>query len=226
MWNALAWALFGAGFVAAVAFVTLVVHASPGKVLLVLAAGSRLSAYVGATVGEIGFLRGIWLDGSIRLAWLEDYAASLTERSDVPVPERLSGGIRFDHVSFSYPGTEKRVLEDVCLEMKPGAVVAVVGENGAGKSTLVKLLCRLYQPTEGRILVDGLELARMPVDAWRLKACRGVSGFLPVRVSSSPECGTGGSIADRLPAGGSRTQSSGPVPATSSLDWRRALRRN
>ena len=77
IWNTLAWAIFGAGFVAAVAFVALVVHASPGKVLLVLAAGSRLSAYIGATVGEIGFLRGIWLDGSIRLAWLEDYAAAL-----------------------------------------------------------------------------------------------------------------------------------------------------
>ena len=52
------------------------------EVLLVLAAGSRLSAYIGATVGEIGFLRGIWLDGSVRLAWLEDYAAALGEHSD------------------------------------------------------------------------------------------------------------------------------------------------
>ena len=89
-WHMLAWSIFGIGFVSTVAFVTLVIHASPGKVLLVLAAGSRLSAYIGATVGEIGFLRGIWLDGSIRLAWLEDYAAALIEHSDVPVPERLS----------------------------------------------------------------------------------------------------------------------------------------
>ncbi len=191
MWNALAWALFGAGFVAAVAFVTLVVHASPGKVLLVLAAGSRLSAYVGATVGEIGFLRGIWLDGSIRLAWLEDYAASLTERCDVPVPGRLSRGIRFDHVSFSYPGTERRVLEDVCFEIKPGAVVAVVGENGAGKSTLVKLLCRLYQPTEGRILVDGLELARMPVDAWRLRLAGAFQDFFRFEFRAHQTVGLG-----------------------------------
>ena len=51
--------------------------APAGDVLLVLAAGARLSAYIGATVGEIGFLRGIWMDGSRRLAWLEDYAASL-----------------------------------------------------------------------------------------------------------------------------------------------------
>ena len=70
--------------------------AAPGNVLLVLAAGSRLSAYIGATVGEIGFLRGIWLDGSRRLAWLEDYAAALAEHADTPVPERLESGIRFE----------------------------------------------------------------------------------------------------------------------------------
>src|SRR5208283_2487045 len=115
LWHTLAWAVFGAGFVAAVLFATLGIHATPGNVLLVLAAGSRLSAYIGATVGEIGFLRGIWLDGSKRLAWLEDYAAALIEHSDGPVPRRLSAGIRFEHVCFAYPGTERRVLEDVCL---------------------------------------------------------------------------------------------------------------
>jgi ATP-binding cassette, subfamily B, bacterial len=136
-------------------------------VLLVLAAGARLSFYVAATVGEIGFLRGIWLDGSRRLAWLEDYAASLVEHSDAPVPERLQEGIRFEHVSFAYPGTERLVLEDVNLHLKPGSVVAIVGENGAGKTTLVKLLCALYRPASGRILIDGVDLARMPPDTWR-----------------------------------------------------------
>jgi ATP-binding cassette subfamily B protein len=120
-------------------------------------------------VGEIGFLRGFWLDGSRRLAWLEDYAASLVRGADAPVPAMLRDGIRFEHVSFTYPGTERLVLDDVDLHLKPGSVVAIVGENGAGKTTLVKLLCQLYQPTGGRILVDGVELARMPPDAWRLR---------------------------------------------------------
>ena len=185
MWHALAWTVFGAGFVGAVAFASLWLHATPGNVLLVLAAGSRLSAYIGATVGEIGFLRGIWLDGSKRLAWLEDYAAALTEHCDQPVPERLSAGIRFEHVSFVYPGTERLVLEDVCLDFRPGSVVAIVGENGAGKTTLVKLLCRLYQPTSGRILVDGLELAHAR-RCMAVAARRRVSGFLPVRVPGAP----------------------------------------
>ena len=135
--------------------------------LLVLAAGSRLSAYVGATVGELGFLTGFWAYGARRLAWLEDYAASLVARADLPVPARLEQGIRFDHVSFAYPGTERLVLEDVNLDLPAGAVVAVVGENGAGKSTLVKLLAKLYEPTSGHILVDGSDLGRMHAAEWR-----------------------------------------------------------
>ena len=75
-WHTLAWAIFGGAYVGAVVFVSFGLHATPQAVLLVLAAGSRLSAYVSATVGEIGFLRSIWMDGSQRLAWLEDYAAS------------------------------------------------------------------------------------------------------------------------------------------------------
>ena len=167
VWHTLAWAIFGAAYVGAVVFVASVLAAPPGDVLLVLAAGSRLSAYIGGTVGEIGFLRGIWLEGSRRLAWLEDYAASQSRGADLPVPAHLGEGIRFEHVSFAYPGTDRLVLDDVTLRLAPGSVVAIVGENGAGKTTLVKLLCRLYQPTQGRILVDGGELARMPPDRWR-----------------------------------------------------------
>ena len=169
LWHALAWAIFGAAYVGAVAFVASVLAAPPGDVLLVLAAGARLSAYIGGTVGEIGFLRGIWLEGSRRLAWLEDYAAAQSQGADVPAPERLSEGISFEHVCFAYPGTERLVLEDIDLRLAPGSVVAIVGENGAGKTTLVKLLCRLYQPTKGRILIDGAELARMPPDTWRTR---------------------------------------------------------
>jgi len=167
LWLAGGWAIFGAAYVAAVAFVSAGLHASAGDVVLVLAAGSRLSAYIGATVGEIGFMRGIWLDGSRRLAWLEDYAASKAQGADAAVPEQLTDGIRFDHVSFVYPGTDRLVLDDVNLLIPPGSVVAIVGENGAGKSTLVKLLSRMYQPTSGRILIDGVTLARMPADEWQ-----------------------------------------------------------
>jgi len=168
-WHTLAWAVFGGAYVGAVVFVASVLAAPAASVLLVLAAGARLSAYIGATVGEIGFLRGIWMDGSRRLAWLEDYAASIVASAGtpVPVPDRLSRGIRLEHVSFAYPGTERLVLQDVSLELPAGRVIAIVGENGAGKTTLVKLLARFYEPTSGAIYVDDQPLARMPVPEWR-----------------------------------------------------------
>jgi ATP-binding cassette subfamily B protein len=166
-WHTLAWAVFGVAYVGAIVFVSSVLKSPPGAVLLVLAAGARLSAYIGATVGEIGFLRGIWMDGSIRLAWLEDYAAALEAHADLPVPSRIQTGIRLDHVSFAYPGTQRLVLDDVSLELPAGAVVAIVGENGAGKTTLVKLLGKLYEPTSGAIYVDDQPLARMPAPEWR-----------------------------------------------------------
>jgi ATP-binding cassette, subfamily B, bacterial len=191
VWHAFGWATFGAAYVAAVVFVSSVLAAKPGDVLLVLAAGARLSAYIGATVGEIGFLRGIWLDGSRRLAWLEDYAASLVEGADAPVPSQLKEGIRFEHVTFAYPGTERVVLDDVNLHLEPGSVVAIVGENGAGKTTLVKLLCRLYRPTSGRILVDGVDLARMPPDTWRLRLAGAFQDFFRFEFKARHTVGVG-----------------------------------
>jgi len=191
VWHALGWAVFGAAYVAAVVFVASVLAAPPGDVLLVLAAGARLSAYIGATVGEIGFLRGIWLDGSRRLAWLEDYAAAQMEGADAPVPERLAEGIRFDHLSFAYPGTDRVVLDDVDLHLEPGSVVAIVGENGAGKTTLVKLLCRLYRPTSGRILVDGVDLARMPAKEWRSRLSGAFQDFFRFELKAGHTVGVG-----------------------------------
>jgi ATP-binding cassette, subfamily B, bacterial len=200
-WHTLTWAIFGAGYVGAVIFVSAVLKGTPGQVLLVLAAGARLSAYIGATVGEIGFLRGFWLDGSRRMAWLEDYAASLMEHADAPAPERLADGIRFEHVSFTYPGTERRVLDDINLELKPGAVVAIVGENGAGKSTLVKLLCRMYQPDQGRILIDGQDLARIRADEWRLRIAGAFQDFFRCDVVEHLASGLETQLGTTWPAG-------------------------
>jgi ATP-binding cassette subfamily B protein len=167
LWHALAWAVFGLAYVGAIVFVSSGLGAPAGQVLLVLAAGARLSGYIGATVGEIGFLRGFWMDGSRRLAWLEDYAASVAALGDLPVPATLHRGIRLDHVSFTYPGTSRLVLDDVSLTLPAGAVVAIVGENGAGKTTLVKLLTKMYEPLSGSILVDDTPLARVPAAEWR-----------------------------------------------------------
>jgi len=191
MWHALAWGIFGSAYVGAVVFVAKGLRAPAGDVLLVLAAGARLSMYVGATVGEIGFLRGIWMDGSQRLAWLEDYAAAMTASADLPVPERLVEGIRFDRVTFSYPGTSRVVLDDVSLTLPAGAVVAIVGENGAGKTTLVKLLGKLYEPTSGAIVVDGQPLARMPAAVWRQRVAGAFQDFFRFEFVARHSVGVG-----------------------------------
>ena len=166
-WHAVAWAIFGSAYVGAVVFVSSGLHASASQVLLVLAAGARLSAYIGATVGELGFLRGFWMDGSRRLAWLEDYAAAVGALGDQAVPSVLRRGIRVEHVSFAYPGTSRVVLDDVSVELPAGSVVAIVGENGAGKTTLVKLLAKMYEPTSGSIFLDETPLARVQASEWR-----------------------------------------------------------
>ena len=176
-WHTVSWAVFGLAYVGGVVFVASGLGAQPGDVLLVLAAGARLSAYIGATVGEIGFLRGFWSDGSRRLAWLEDYAAAVAARADLTVPAVLRHGIRFDHVSFAYPGTPRVVLDDVSFTLPAGAVVAIVGENGAGKTTLVKLLAKMYEPASGAILVDEAPLARMPADEWRARMAGAFQDF-------------------------------------------------
>ncbi len=176
-WHALAWAIFGLAYVGAVVFVSYGLHAPASSVLLVLAAGARLSAYIGATVGEIGFLRGFWMDGSRRLAWLEDYAASVAAAGDLPAPAVLRRGIRLDHVSFAYPGTSRTVLDDVSLTLPAGAVVAIVGENGAGKTTLVKLLAKMYEPSSGSIFLDDTPLARVAAGEWRARLAGAFQDF-------------------------------------------------
>ncbi len=190
-WHALAWAVFGAAYVGGIVFVSSRSGVTPGDVLLVLAAGARLSAYIGATVGEIGFLRGVWMDGSRRLAWLEDYAAAQLRDADARAPERIERGIVFDHVSFAYPGTDRLVLKDVDLALAPGSVVAVVGENGAGKTTLVKLLSGMYRPTEGRILVDGVDLARVPPAEWRERLAGAFQDFVRFELVARQSVGVG-----------------------------------
>ncbi len=167
LWHAGVWAVFGLAYVGAIVFVASGLKRGVGDVVLVVAAGTRLASYVGATAGELGFLRGFWLDASRRLIWLEDYASGVDPGATAQAPAFLSNGITFEGVSFRYPGTQRLVLEGVDLCLPAGSVIAVVGENGAGKTTLVKLLARMYSPTEGRITIDGIDLANIDTRQWR-----------------------------------------------------------
>jgi ATP-binding cassette, subfamily B, bacterial len=149
---------------------------SPGRigdVVLTLRLTSQLNAQIAGIAQATGTLHQT-LQVALRHVWLLDYAKSkrkqVTGTGEVAAaPRRLRGGIVLEDVSFTYPGTETEVLSDVTLWLPPGGVVAVVGENGAGKSTLVKLLSRMYEPTSGRITVDGVDLTAIDLDEWRAR---------------------------------------------------------
>jgi ATP-binding cassette subfamily B protein len=92
----------------------------------------------------------------------------------VPLPEPLTGQLRFEDVHFRYPGATDEALRGIDLEVRPGEVLALVGETGAGKSTIVKLIARFHDPTGGRVLVDGVPLTDVDVDAYRQRL-----GYVP-----------------------------------------------
>ena len=85
----------------------------------------------------------------------------------VSVPQPMQKGILFENVSFKYPASNGKVLEDISLYIEQGEVVALVGENGSGKTTFVKLLCRLYDPNQGTITLDGIDLRHFETVALR-----------------------------------------------------------
>ena len=190
-WYAGGWAVFALGYVGAIALVAAGPRASASGAILVLTAGARLSSYLNATVGEIGFLRGTWMDGAQRLAWLEDYASAAVQHADRPAPDEIGEGIRLEHVTFRYPGADRLALDDVSLFLPAGSVVAIVGENGAGKSTLVKLLAKLYSPTAGRILVDGTDLASIDSVRWRERLAGAFQDFFRFEFHARVAIGVG-----------------------------------
>ncbi len=123
--------------------------------------------------------------GSLLSGWNEIYAGGLflnnlfsflaveprmKAPSDArPVPERITQGIVFENVSFKYPNRDEFALKDVSLHIRPGEKIALVGANGAGKSTFIKLLTRLYEPSDGRILIDGVDVREFDVAELRKK---------------------------------------------------------
>jgi ATP-binding cassette subfamily B protein len=120
--------------------------------------------------GMLGGLAGIYEDNLFLSNMHEflDLKRKVVEPAHaITVPRPMQTGIALNHVSFQYPTGARKVLEDVSLAIRPGEVIALVGENGSGKTTLVKLLCRLYDPTGGTITLDGMDLRRFGIAALR-----------------------------------------------------------
>ena len=143
-----------------------------------LTLGDVVMYYQGFQAG-LGFLRGI-LQGLTGLYEDNLFLTSFYQFLDLvpkvqtpaeprPVPKEMHEGVVFEDVSFVYPSGARQVLGGVSLRLAPGEVIALVGENGSGKTTLIKLLCRLYDPSMGRITVDGQDLRELDPVQWRAR---------------------------------------------------------
>ncbi|MGH8542163.1 MAG: ABC transporter ATP-binding protein [Gammaproteobacteria bacterium] len=149
-----------------------------GDMLMALVLAARAQMYVGVVATVFRALPEVAGLGR-RLLWLEDYAdsAASQENASSVVPDRISSGIEFCGVDFRYGTNERLALSGVTFNMPAGSTVALVGENGSGKSTVVKLLCRLYAPTAGRIAVDGISVSDFDVEQWRGRISAGFQDF-------------------------------------------------
>jgi ABC-type multidrug transport system fused ATPase/permease subunit len=170
LWEAAGWIAYAAGFVGAI--VVLVVQAahgnvSPGQVVMAASLIRRAQSQVSRSTGTADSLASA-MRSARRLVWAERHLAPRAgEGRRASVPPTLGEGIRFEGVSFTYPGATEPVLHGVDLLLPAGATVAVIGENGAGKTTLVKLLTGMYEPSAGRITADGVDLADVDPAEWR-----------------------------------------------------------
>jgi ATP-binding cassette subfamily B protein len=137
------------------------------------------AAYVGTAAAS---LTEMWGEVQRAAGAMERLAELLAARPTIAapaqpavLPEHITGHIAFEHVRFSYPSRpEARALDDYSLEVRPGETVAVVGPSGAGKSTTFQLLLRFYDPQNGRICIDGIDIR-----TWRPEELRSKIGFVP-----------------------------------------------
>lgn len=154
---------------------TVVVSLVAGRALTL----GQYAAFVGAVQQFQQALFGLFwnvalIDNDLR--YIRDFFLYLDQPDEAVVginrgpADTRTRGIVFDKVGFGYPGSDHLVLRGVDLHIRPGERLALIGENGAGKTTLAKLLLGLYRPTEGRILVDGIDLADLDPQAWRARA--------------------------------------------------------
>ena len=197
-----------------------------GDVLLLLAAGSRLAGYVSATVGEIGFLRGIWLDGSRRLAWLEDYAAAQTERADRPAPASIERGIALENVSFALPrhrppgAGERRPHPARGRRRGPGRRERR-GQDHAGQAARQDVRAE-HGPHPGRRRGPRADAGGRVAVVPR----RRVPGLLPLRAAGATDRWSGRRPATRRAAGRADRRRPGPAPRTWSTRWPRVSTRS
>jgi ATP-binding cassette subfamily B protein len=201
--TAIGWLAFGISYAVAVLWLLQRVRdgvADVGDLALLLLIGPQIVTTGQGISANVRMILGA-LQTFGRYQWLREYAATHSwSESTLSPPDRLTSGIRFDHVDFAYPsaqaagdGVEPPALSltDVSLDLPAGTTVAFVGENGAGKSTLVKLLARLYDPTRGDVLIDGVPLRDIDAVQWRERMSAGFQDFASLELLAAESVGVG-----------------------------------
>ena len=170
--------------------IALVILASAGQISIgqLVALLYGLSRFESVT-NTLGWSSASLVDDWSRIAHLRDFLALDSERSPLNRGAKRSlspfrQGVHFEGLRFTYPGSERPALSGINLTILPNEHVALVGENGAGKTTLVRLLLGLYRPTEGRITVDGVDVANLDPEEWRRQATAIFQDF--VRYPTTP----------------------------------------
>ncbi|QGN32364.1 ABC transporter ATP-binding protein [Microlunatus sp. Gsoil 973] len=204
------WLVYGIGYAVALFWLlarTRAGMATIGDLTLLLLVGPQINTTAQGMTNNVRMVIGA-LDSFGRYQWLRGYAATHDwQASQQLPPESLREGIRFDNVAFGYPstlagsdgtdgstedpGTGQLALNGVDLFLPAGTTVAFVGENGAGKSTMVKLLARLYDPTDGAVLIDGVPLSRIDPLAWRKRISAGFQDFARLEFLAADSVGVG-----------------------------------
>ena len=177
------------GAYAWIAIETVAKRITLGDMTMYLLVFKQGQASLASILGSIG---GMYED-SLYLSNLYDYLEyeAPDEGGSAIEGPKPGDGIRFENVSFTYPGAQAPALANVSLHLDPGRKLALVGENGAGKTTLIKLLTRLYRPTEGRILLDGLELEAWDVTVLRKRVGVIFQDFVRYQLPAGENVGVG-----------------------------------
>jgi len=187
------WLVFVVGFLGGIALViheALLGRATAGQVVMTIIVGQQVRLFLQQAAGA--FSQVLTTEQTARrLLWLEEFAANNCASGRSQIPLRLRTGIEFENVSFRYPGSNSDALSDINFAIPAGSTVAIVGENGAGKTTLTKLLLRMYDPTEGRITIEGLRLDALNQGEWRARVAGAFQDFVRFELHASEVIGVG-----------------------------------
>ncbi|MEM8532233.1 MAG: ABC transporter ATP-binding protein [Chloroflexota bacterium] len=191
----LGWVLFAFGYMSALLFVIdqgVQGILTPGSVLMTIGLIAQINGYTQRGTRQFSHVLRT-LHVVQRYLWFEDYAKVHTPVTTTysPLPTCLKSGIHLHNVTFRYPHTTTNTLSDITLHLPPGSTIAIVGENGAGKTTLVKLLCRLYTPTQGFITVDDTDVQSFELQAWRSSLSVSFQDFVRFELIAREAVGVG-----------------------------------